>query len=84
MWISRKEYKFLKENAEKNIDAECSILRAIDNQTKKTAMAMEEHFKTLEELYNIKKDLKYYLDTNEEKGVVYIPKFVVEKIVYDR
>ena len=29
----------------------------------------------------IKKDLKYYLDTNEENGVVYIPKFVVEKIV---
>ena len=23
--------------------------------------------------------LKYYLDTNEENGVVYIPKFVVEK-----
>jgi hypothetical protein len=33
---------------------------------------------TLEE---IKKDLKYYLDTNEENGVVYIPKFVIEKIV---
>ena len=29
----------------------------------------------------IKKDLKYYLDTNEENGVVYIPKFVIEKIV---
>lgn len=30
---------------------------------------------------NIKKTLKYYLDTNEENGVVYIPKFVIEKIV---
>lgn len=29
----------------------------------------------------IVKDLKYYLDTNEENGVVYIPKFVIEKIV---
>ena len=29
----------------------------------------------------IKKDLKWYLDTNEENGVVYIPKFVIEKIV---
>lgn len=28
-------------------------------------------------------DLKYYLDTNEENGVVYIPKFVIEKIVND-
>ena len=36
------------------------------------------------ELYEIKKDLKYYLDTNEEKGVVYIPKFVIEKIIYDK
>lgn len=27
-------------------------------------------------------DLKYYLDTNEENGVVYIPKFVIERIVY--
>ena len=27
----------------------------------------------------MKSDLKYYLDTNEENGVVYIPKFVVEK-----
>lgn len=29
----------------------------------------------------IKKDLKWYLDTNEENGIVYIPKFVIEKIV---
>ena len=26
-------------------------------------------------------DLKYYLDINEENGVVYIPKFVVEKLI---
>ena len=39
---------------------------------------------TLELNKKIKKvvtDLKYYLDTNEENGVVYIPKFVVEKMV---
>ena len=34
------------------------------------------------ELYEIKKDLEHYLNTNEEKGVVYIPKFIIEKIVY--
>ena len=28
MWISRKFYNFLKENAEKNIDMECQILTA--------------------------------------------------------
>lgn len=32
-------------------------------------------------LDNIKKTLKHYLDTNEENGVIYIPKFVIEKIV---
>lgn len=39
---------------------------------------------TLELNKKIKKvltDLKYYLDTNEENGVIYIPKFVIEKMV---
>lgn len=30
----------------------------------------------------IKKDLKYYLDTNEENGVVYIPKFIIENMIH--
>lgn len=49
MWISKKEYKFLKENAEKNIDAECEILQAKDNQNKKLAIAMEEYSNVLKE-----------------------------------
>ena len=32
-------------------------------------------------VHKVVKDLKYYLDTNEENGVVYIPKFVIEKMV---
>jgi len=32
----------------------------------------------------IKETLKYYLDINEENGVVYIPKFIIEKIIYNR
>lgn len=83
MWVSRKEYLFLKENAEKNIDAECEILRAKEVCTKKIALAMEEYSKVLGDLHEIKKYLKYYLDTNEENGVVYIPKFVIEKMVND-
>ena len=83
MWISRKDYEFLKKNAEKNIDAECEILRAKEVCTKKTALAMEAYSKTLGDLHEIKKDLRYYLDTNEENGVVYIPKFVVQKMVSD-
>lgn len=34
-------------------------------------------------VHKVIEDLKYYLDTNEENGVVYIPKFVIEKIVND-
>jgi len=49
MWISRKHYKFLMENAEKNIDAECEILRAKENQSLKVARAMEEYSVVLEE-----------------------------------
>ena len=36
----------------------------------------------LAENKRIKENLKHYLNTNEENGVVYIPKFIVEKMVY--
>lgn len=32
-------------------------------------------------LQKVKDDLQYYLNVNEEKGVVYIPKFVVKKLI---
>ena len=44
----------------------------------------EEHHVGFKEIDKIKDELKYYLDTNEENGVVYIPKFIVEKIVYGK
>lgn len=48
------------------------------------ARAKKEINKTevLAENKRIKENLKYYLNTNEENGVVYIPKFIVEKMVY--
>lgn len=33
------------------------------------------------EIEKIKTKLKYYLETNEENGVVYIPKFIIDNIV---
>lgn len=33
------------------------------------------------EIEKIKKKLQYYLNINEENGVVYIPKFVVDNLV---
>ena len=32
-------------------------------------------------VHKVIKDLKYYLDTNEKNGVVYVPKFVIEKMI---
>lgn len=54
MWISRKYYKFLKENAEKNINAECQILTAKANQNKAIARAMEEYSTVLKERDELK------------------------------
>lgn len=54
MWISRKYYKFLKENAEKNINAECQILTAKENQSKAITRAMEEYLTVLKERDELK------------------------------
>lgn len=49
MWISRKEYNFLKENAEKNINTECEILAVKEEQMRAVARAMEEYSAVLKE-----------------------------------
>lgn len=77
MWIRKENYNFLKERADRNIDYQHQIItlkNAVDG-------ASEKYMNSVNELYEIKKDLKYYLDTNEENGVVYIPKFIIEKII---
>lgn len=53
-------------------------------EVRERAKKEDESFAKLKEIDNIKNELKYYLDTNEENGVVYIPKFIVEKIVYSK
>ena len=70
MWISRKEYKFLKENAEKNIDAECEIMRAKEKQDKAIARAMEEYSAVLEERDKLKQQLEYLIGREREAGHV--------------
>ena len=50
----------------------------------KITEALDMAVNSLKSQDKIKKILKYYLDTNEENGVVYIPKFVIEKIVYNK
>lgn len=68
MWISRKEYNFLKENAEKNIDAECEILRAKERQDRAIARAMEEYSAVLEERDKLKRQLEYWIERENEAG----------------
>lgn len=68
MWISRKEYSFLKENAEKNIDAECEILRAKEKQDRAIARAMEEYSAVLEERDKLKRQLEYWIERENEAG----------------
>ena len=82
MWISKEEYNILKSQANELEDLKIAYLNDIDIYRIKIDMANHKCFKTSTELYNIKKDLEHYLNTNEELGVVYIPKFVVEKLVY--
>ena len=54
MWISRKQYNFLRENAEKNINAECRILNEKDKQYQRVARAIEEYSAVLEERDELK------------------------------
>lgn len=68
MWISRKEYNFLKENAEKNINAECEILRAKEKQDKEIARAMKEYSAVLEERDKLKRQLEYLIEHENEAG----------------
>ena len=69
-----------------------AILEAIDNEMmplpfetdfdKAIKTAKSEAIKEFaERLKKVKDDLKYYLDNNEENGVVYIPKFVINNLV---
>lgn len=69
MWISRKEYRFLKENAEKNINAECEILAAKDSQMRAVARAMEEYNAVLKERDMLKRrvmELEKCLENTQE------------------
>ena len=37
--------------------------------------------KYFDEINKVKEDLRYYADVNEDLGVVYIPKFAIEKMI---
>jgi len=62
--------------AEYGIDAK-TMLTLAKSQIKTTKSNIE----LSEKLETAIDDLKYYLENNEENGVVYVPKFVIEKII---
>lgn len=82
MWIKKEEYEFLKEKALSLEDAKIRYVSELGVYKTENEMNKQKCDRIFKELYEIKKDLEHYLNTNEENGVVYIPKFVVEKIVY--
>ena len=58
------------------IDAKTMLTLAKSQiQTTKSNIELSEKLETAID------DLKYYLENNEENGVVYVPKFVIEKII---
>lgn len=52
------------------------VLPCFDNEEKE---ALTIAIDAIQKIEKLRVDLKYYLDTNEENGVVYIPEFVVQK-----
>lgn len=74
MWISRKNYEFLKKNAEKNIDKECAILTVEENQKRAVARAMEEFSSVLKErdelrlrVIELESQIEKYVDTKSDE-----------------
>lgn len=62
--------------AEYGIDAKTMLTLAKSQiQTAKSNIELSEKLETAID------DLKYYLENNEENGVVYVPKFAIEKII---
>ena len=82
MWIKKEEYELLKNKEKRLEDLQITILAERKIHSENSKIMTEKYYDSSKELYEIKKELEHYLNTNEEKGVVYIPKFVIEKIVH--
>lgn len=81
MWIKKEEYELLKNKEKRLEDLQITILAEREVHSENSKMMTGKYYNCSKELYEIKKELEHYLNTNEEKGAVYIPKFVVDKIV---
>lgn len=59
----------------------CDIYPDIKQKALKEKQSKQNAKQKDNNLKHIKESLEFYLDSNEENGVVYIPKFIVEKII---
>ena len=88
MWISRKDYQFLKENAEKAINNEQQILTIKENERRVFARAMKEYSRTLEELDTLKEQMANakWLTTNDVEKLreLFIKRMTVDSEHHDR
>ena len=82
MWIKKEDYEIFEKRVSRLKDVRTTLTSELEICKTETEMAKQTCFIISNELYKIKKELEYYLSANEEKGVVYIPKYVVKKIVY--
>ena len=62
--------------AEYGIDAKTMLALA-----KSQIQTTKSNIELSEKLEDTIEDLQYYLENNEESGVVFVPKFVIEKII---
>lgn len=89
--LNRKDLLRLKENAggtkERDIcyckgdKCKCDIYPDIKQKALKEKQSKPNAKQKDNNLKHIKESLEFYLDSHEENGVVYIPKFIVEKII---
>ena len=82
MWIKKDEYDYLKAKERKLEEYKIEFANEMAIKEQMLLSEKKKCFNESEKLYKIRKDLEYYLDTHEECGVVYIPKFVIKRIVY--
>ena len=68
-----------------NVDATVNNLRYLANREPDMSFILNGSADLIKSLRRREQavvgDLKYYLENNEENGVVYVPRFIVEKII---
>lgn len=68
MWIKKEEYELLKNKEKRLEDLQITILAERKIHSENSKIMTEKYYDSSKELYEIKKELEHYLNTNEKKG----------------